>query len=271
MGAGKVVAGLLRAGHPGPSSVVATGAGLLAVAAGQPVGRVVAVAAAVLAGQLSIGWSNDWFDAPRDAAAGRTDKPVASGAVPVRAVTVAALLAAAVTVGLSLALGWFAGTLHLIGVAAGWLYNWPLKATAASVVPYLVGFGLLPGFVVAAGGATPPWWLLTAGALLGAGAHFANVLSDFAEDTATGVRGLPHRMGPAASRFAAVGLLLATGVVLVFGPGRPVGATSWVVLVGSAVALVGAVLTRRWYGERLLFRVVLAVALIDVVLLITAG
>ena len=39
----------------------------------------VAVAVAVLAGQLSTGWSNDWFDAGRDTAVGRTDKPIVAG------------------------------------------------------------------------------------------------------------------------------------------------------------------------------------------------
>ncbi|MGH3715700.1 MAG: UbiA family prenyltransferase [Micromonosporaceae bacterium] len=264
------LSGWFLACHPGPCAVIALGAGLLGVAAGLPPSRVALVAAAVLAGQLSIGWSNDWFDAPRDTAAGRTDKPVASGAVPVRAVAVSALVAAGLTVGLSLWLGLLPGLLHLVAVAAGWLYNWPLKATMASVLAYLVGFGLLPGFVVTAGGGTPPWWLLTGGALLGAGAHFANVLSDLAEDLSTGVRGLPHLVGAAASRVIAVALLLATGAVLVFGPGRPVGWGGWLVVAGSAVALVGAVLARRRYGERLLFRVVLAVALVDVALLLTS-
>ncbi|MHA6618356.1 hypothetical protein [Pseudonocardia sp. DLS-67] len=41
------------------------------------------VAAAVLAGQVSIGWRGDALDAGRDAAAGRPDKPVDTGAVPV--------------------------------------------------------------------------------------------------------------------------------------------------------------------------------------------
>ncbi len=40
--------------------------------------------AAVLTGQLSIGWSNDWLDAYRDAAVRRFDKPVVSGAVTAR-------------------------------------------------------------------------------------------------------------------------------------------------------------------------------------------
>ena len=35
-----------------------------------------------------------------------------------------------------------------------------------------------------------------AGALLGVGAHLVNALPDLADDEATGVRGLPHRLGP---------------------------------------------------------------------------
>ena len=65
------------------------------------------------------------------------------------------------------------------------------------MVPYVVCFGLLPVFVVLGcpGTPAPPWWLPVAGGLLGAGAHFANVLPDLDDDAATGVRGLPHRLG----------------------------------------------------------------------------
>jgi len=50
-------------------------------------------------------WSNDWFDARRDAAAGRTDKPVPAGQVSRRAVGLAGLAALAVSVLLSFAIG----------------------------------------------------------------------------------------------------------------------------------------------------------------------
>ena len=79
--------------HLGPTLAVTTVATLLAVAAGVPAGRVVLVCAAVLAGQASIGWSNDWLDADRDRAVGRLDKPVVQGAVStdlLRASTLAA-------------------------------------------------------------------------------------------------------------------------------------------------------------------------------------
>jgi 4-hydroxybenzoate polyprenyltransferase len=218
---------------------------------------------------MSIGWSNDWFDAPRDRAAGRTDKPVANGDVSVRTVAVAAYGALVVTAVLSFWLGWVAGTLHLVTVAAGWLYNRLLKASWASVLAYFVGFGALPGFVVAARAdhPVPPWWLLLAGGLLGAGGHFANTLSDQATDVRTGVLGLPQRIGPAWSRALAVVLLVAAGAVLVLRRGSP---AAWAVLAGSALALLGAIPLRQRYGERLLFRVALAVALVDVALLLTS-
>ena len=259
---------LARAGHPGPSLAITVAAMVLALSAGATPGRAALIGGAVLAGQLSIGWSNDWFDAERDRAAGRTDKPLARGELPIPAVAAAALLAAATTTALSLSLGLLAGGLHLAGVAAGWAYNWPLKATAASVLPYLVGFGALPAFVVLAAGREPPAWLVAAGALLGVSGHFANVLPDLAADARAGVRGLPHRLGAAGSRVAVAVSLLLAGAAVVFGPGRP----AWpgmAVLAVAALALGFAILTRQRYGERLLFRTVIGVALVFTGLLLT--
>ena len=133
----------------------------LAITTGRNAAGVALVAAAVLAGQLSVGWLNDALDATRDHAVGRTDKPVAAGAVSPPTVRTAALVAALACVPLSLASGLLAGCVHLIGVAAGWAYDLGFKSTPLSVLPYLVGFGLLPVFVVLGlpGTRLPPWWL----------------------------------------------------------------------------------------------------------------
>ncbi|PWU56508.1 hypothetical protein DLE60_26140, partial [Micromonospora globispora] len=80
------VLGLVRASHPEPAVAVTTVAGLLAWGAGHRPGGVVAVVLTVLASQLAVGWSNDALDADRDAMVGRTDKPVATGAVRRRTV-----------------------------------------------------------------------------------------------------------------------------------------------------------------------------------------
>src|SRR3954447_25970224 len=91
--------------HLGPTLAVTVVATLLAVAAGTATGRAALVGVAVLAGQASIGWSNDGLDADRDLAVGRADKPVVQGAVTAHALRTAALCAAALAVVLSLALG----------------------------------------------------------------------------------------------------------------------------------------------------------------------
>src|SRR5207245_879103 len=106
-------------------------------------------------GQLSIGWSNDWIDAGRDAVAGRRDKPAARGIVGPRTLAVAAVGALVVAVGLSLGLGWRPGVVALVLVGAGWAYNLGLKGTPLSGVAYLVGFGALPAAAYLAVPATP--------------------------------------------------------------------------------------------------------------------
>ena len=276
---------LARACHPEPTVAVTVLVTALAVTAGHDALGVALVAAAVLTGQLSIGWLNDHLDADRDRAVGRPDKPVVSGAVSARAVGLAAVAAAVLCVPLSLASGLLAGALHLVAVAAGLAYDLGLKATRASVLPYAVCFGLLPVFVVLAvpGAPPPPWWLPVAGALLGSGAHFANVLPDLDDDLATGVRGLPHRLGAGGSRVAAAVLLLGASVVLaagVAGPGLvgpgvaaspvPVPLAAAVPVLAACVLVVGFLAGRR-RGSRAPFRAVMVVALIDVALLVAAG
>jgi 4-hydroxybenzoate polyprenyltransferase len=267
------VRALALATHLGPTVAVTTVATLLAVVAGVPGGRVVLVAAAVLAGQASIGWSNDWLDADRDRAVARADKPVVQGAVRPGQLRSAALAAAALSVVLSLALGVVPGLLLLVLVASGWAYNAGLKRTAASVVPYVTGFGALPAGVVAAAPGTPvaPWWLVTAGGLLGAAAHLANVVPDLEDDLATGIRGLPHRLGARVSALVAAVLLGSASVVLVVGPDGPPSVAGWVglALALPALAVAAAAGTERF--RRLAFPAVMLLTVLDVVLLLLSG
>lgn len=253
-------------------------AGLLAAAVGHRPAGIVAVLLTVLASQLATGWSNDLVDADRDATVGRTDKPVPAGTVSRRALALAVPLAVVATGLMALTTTGPAALCVLVGLVSALLYNRPLKSTPVSVLPYAVSFGALPAFVVLAlpGAPTPPVWLVAAAACLGAGAHFANVLPDLADDARTGVRGLPHRLGAAGSGAAAAGLLLAATVILVAGPPGP---PSWTGL--SAVAAAVAVPALGWYAGRraaaagarpvAAFRSVLVVAVIDVALLLASG
>jgi protoheme IX farnesyltransferase len=266
---------LIRSSHPEPGAAVTVAMTLLAIGAGHRGWAILGVFLAVGATQLSVGWVNDWLDADRDRTAGRRDKPVAEGAVSRRTVGIAGLIASLAIPLLGLPFGLVpALVITLVGVFA-LLYDWPLKSTAFSVVPYLVAFGLLPAFVVVSlpGHPAPPAWLVAAGALLGGGAHFANVLPDLDDDAATWVRGLPHRLGPAGSSIAAALLLLAATLTLVFGPPGPPSWAAWAAAAASVVVLpLGWYAARRARGRRVaMFRAVIVVALIDVVLLITSG
>ncbi|MDT0275846.1 UbiA family prenyltransferase [Blastococcus goldschmidtiae] len=266
-------AALTRATHPGPTVAVTLVGTLLAVAAGAGPGRTALVLAAVLAGQLSIGWSNDWLDADRDRAVARPDKPVVQGAVDPGVLRTAALSALVAAVVLSLLLGVVPGLLLLVLVASGWAYNAGLKRTAASVLPYVTGFGALPAGVVAAAPGTPsaPWWLVAAGGALGAAAHLANVAPDIEEDLATGVRGLPHRLGATASAVTCAALLLGASLVLVLGPDGAPSAAGWASLVVAVPAAVVAALAGTPRFRRLAFPAVMLLTVLDVVLLLTSG
>jgi 4-hydroxybenzoate polyprenyltransferase len=267
------VRGLLLATHAGPTVAVTLVATLLGVTAGVGAPRVVLLCAAVLAGQASIGWSNDWLDADRDRAVARGDKPVVQGEVGPALLRRAALAAAAAAVVLSLALGWLPGVLLLVLVASGWAYNAGLKRTAASVVPYCTGFGALPAGVVAAaaGGPVAPWWLVGAGAALGAAAHLANVAPDLEEDLATGVRGLPHRLGPRVSAVTGALVLGGASLLLVLGPAGAPGPTGWAALAVAVPALVVAALSGAGRWRRAAFPAVMLLTVVDVVLLLAGG
>lgn len=269
---GRWLSALVRASHPEPAVLVTAVAVALAIRTGRSAAGVVAVAAAVAAGQLSVGWHNDWLDADRDVAAGRTDKPVASGEIPVGHVRAAALVALVATVPLSLASGLAAGGVHVLAVVLAWSYNARLKATLASFLPYAIAFPLLMAFLTL--GATPPRappvWLLAAAAALGCAAHLVNAAPDLADDEAAGIRGLPHRLGRSYSVRITVALLVVATAFEAFGPGRP-GWGAVVALVAVAtVVTVGLVLARR-PGSRWLFRSVMLVAATDVVELIVRG
>ncbi|MGW2564220.1 UbiA family prenyltransferase [Streptomyces sp. NPDC001514] len=271
----RTVNGLLKACHPAPAAAVTVfTAALTAAVGGRDLPGGAMTVCAVAAGQLSIGWSNDRVDLGRDRAAGRRDKPLATGHTSPRAVAAAAGAALAVCVPLSLACGLLAGCVHLVSVAAAWSYNLRLKRTAASWLPYALAFGLLPAFVTLGlpGAPWPPLWLTAAAALLGTGAHFANVLPDIDHDLAAGVNGLPQRLGGRRSGLVAALLVLASSLVLVFAPAGPVSASGWAVLSATALLCIVAVARPfRSAGGRIPFLATMGIAGVDVAQLLLRG
>lgn len=253
---------LLRSCHPEPALAVTVFVTALAVAAGRGTAGSAAVAAAVLVGQLSVGWCNDALDAQRDTACGRPDKPVAIGELTPRAAAVAAGAALGLCVPLSLLSGAAAGAAHLAGVAAGWLYNLRLKHTAFSPLPYAAGFGSLPAFVTLGlpSPSWPAWWAVTAAALLGMGAHLVNVLPDIEDDLATGVRGLPQRLGRPACRWLAPLLMLVAVGVVVAGPPGAADISDWALAAAAGIVAAAGTALPSAVRSRWPFRAAIVVA-----------
>jgi 4-hydroxybenzoate polyprenyltransferase len=200
--------------------------GALALSAGRGAGTVWVVLA-ILAGQLFIGWSNDYLDRNRDREAGRRDKPLAADAVSERTVGVAAVAALIAAVPLSLASGVAAAAVHYTGLASASAYNLGLKRTVFSPLPYAVSFGLVPAFVTL-GLSHPHWpplWAMLAAALIGVGGHFAQARPDVDADRLQGAIGLPQLVGERASAVVAAVFLAAGAAVIA------AGARTWLPLV----------------------------------------
>ncbi len=272
----RAVSALWRSSHPGPSLVVTALAVILGVSAGLDAGRLVLLALAVLTGQLSVGWSNDAVDAARDIAVGRSDKPIARGEISARAVWIAAAGALIAALVLSALLGWGMLLAHAIALASAWSYNVVLKRTAFSVAPFIVSFGLFPSLAtlsLADPHLAAPWaWV--AGAALGIAVHFTNVLPDLDDDAATGIRGLPHRLGPTAAAILAFSAVEVGAVAVLIGPLlvgaqlSPVGILAFAVV--TALAIVGFVRAMRG-PDRTVFRLVMAAALVLALQLAVTG
>jgi 4-hydroxybenzoate polyprenyltransferase len=266
---------LMKASHPMPAIAVTAFVVAFALAAGVPGPRTALLAAAVFAGQLSVGWCNDYLDAGRDAAAGRWDKPVPAGLLSASTVGTGAVAALASAVALSVLLGTRPAVIHLVAVGSAWSYNAWLKFTPASFLPYLVSFALVPAVLVAAtlpGSPVPRATIALAAGLLGVSAHFANTIGDERADAVTGVRGLPQRLGPRASAGVSAALVVAVAaVLLVLVGGRPLP----VVFLAGAATLGGAgvaeSVVRRSAGSALAFRLNVAAAALVVTGFVASG
>lgn len=244
------VSALIRATHPVPAvSVTLIVAALMVAREADPAALAWGVASTA-AGQASVGWSNDYLDRRRDAAAGRRKKPLVAGSVSARAVITAAVLALVSCIALALPLGSAATVVMAIAVVSAWAYNAGLKETVLSWLPYAVSFGLLPVFVWSAtpGGGAPRPWIVAGASLLGVAGHLMNVLPDLEGDARAGDRGLPHRLGARGSLLVAFVVLAVMLVVVLIATriwDHP--SPSQIATASSATVFVAAV---AWSGAR---------------------
>lgn len=126
------------------------------------------IAVGVFFGQLVVGFTNDLNDFADDSKHNRVEKPLVAGSIN------EALLRKAIWVSLAFAivlnlfgpLGIKGGLIYLFGIGCGVTYNFYLKSTPLSPLPYFLAFAALPASIVVATDRTPPLWLLGAGALL---------------------------------------------------------------------------------------------------------
>jgi 4-hydroxybenzoate polyprenyltransferase len=259
---------LIRATHPLPAIAVTALVGIVTAVRGADAATLGWVIASTGVGQASVGWSNDYLDRDRDAAAGRTDKPIVAGQVAADTMWIAALVALPASVLLSLPVGLPEAVIMLIAVSAAWAYNLGLKSTPFSWLPYAVAFGLAPAYIWRATGDWPPAWIVGGAALLGVGAHLLNVIPDLESDRTTALHGLPHRLGLRRSLFLACFILALTLALILIGGGA--GPWTWPVA-AIAVALIGAVAWADLMGRtRMGFRLAIAAAAAIVAVLVVS-
>jgi len=209
----KKVKGLLKAAHFGPTLIVTAISFAFATYYWWE-GPAFVIAFGVFTGQLIVGWSNDLYDFDDDLKHQRSKKPLVSGLITEQYLQkwLRFMLPFSFVANLLGPLGIKGGLVYMLGIACGVAYNFYFKFSILSPLPYAVAFAALPSSVVISKDLNPPLWMLFGGALFGMAAHFINVIKDMDQDQASGIKGLPQRLGKVNS-IAAASVLIALGIV----------------------------------------------------------
>ena len=77
----------------------------------------------------------------------------------------------------------------MLGIGSATAYNYGLKATWFSPLPYAISFGALPWAIYLAAGKHPHVWLFAAFIIISVVFHFLNVIKDLEWDRSQLVRG----------------------------------------------------------------------------------
>ncbi len=210
------VIGLLRASHFGPNLLV-TFISLFFAQLYWWEGPAIVIAIGVFCGQLVVGWSNDIIDYQDDLLHNRQKKPLVSGQISLRLLqnSLRVMLPLAIVINLFGPLGFVGGGLSVLAIGLAVAYNFYLKFTIFSWLPYAIAFGALPSCMALSKEQAPELWMWLGGALLGTAAHFLNVIKDMDEDRVSGINGLPQRLGTKPSVVTAVALI-ALAVTVIF-------------------------------------------------------
>ena len=209
------IIGLLRASHFGPNLLV-TFISLFFAQLYWWEGPALVIAFGVFCGQLVVGWSNDVIDYQDDLLHNRQKKPLVSGQISLKLLqnSLRVMLPIAIVINLFGPLGLIGGGLSVLAIGLAVAYNFYFKFTVFSWLPYAIAFVSLPSCMALSKGEAPALWMWLGGALLGTAAHFLNVIKDMEQDKASGIKGLPQRLGSKVSGVTAVALIAAAVVVV---------------------------------------------------------
>lgn len=165
--------------------------------------------------QASIGTLNDLVDIERDRGH-KPGKPLPTGLIAIptaRAIAAGGLLLGLV---LSVAVRPILGVIALLGVATGYAYDFRLKASRWSWLPFTIGIPLLPvyAWVGATGRLPAPFFVLVPLAVMGGAAlALANELADDERDRGAGVETSVVALGRARAWRLGAGLQALVAVV----------------------------------------------------------
>ena len=209
----KKLKGLLKAAHFGPTLIVTAISFAFATHYWWE-GPAYVIAFGVFTGQLVVGWSNDLYDFDDDLKHQRAKKPLVSGLITKQYLQkwLRFMVSFSFVANLLGPLGIKGGSVYMLGIACGVAYNFFFKFSILSPLPYAIAFAALPSSVAISKDINPPTWMLLGGALFGMAAHFINVIKDMDQDQASGIKGLPQRLGKVKSMVAAA-VLIALGIV----------------------------------------------------------
>lgn len=223
----------------------------------------------VAVGQLSVGWSNDAFDASLDKKSRRLNKPTVAMGIPSRDLWVAAVIALVISSALSwVVAGAIGGSWHVFALIMAWLYNTVLSRTWWSWLPYALAFGSIPAFLsYGLNGQAPPLWLTAVCAIVGVSAHVANALPDLEMDRQAEVKGFVTSIGHVGATWLCWILLALGSLILAV---ESYNVSSWLP-VALGVAFVVAALYARWSHSRTAtFNAILALVVVQVLALLVA-
>ena len=226
-------------------------------------GPALVIAFGVFLGQLLVGFTNELNDCPDDLKHKRMAKPLVTGQITTSKLSTAIKIVAPFTVLINILgpLGLKGGLVYLFGVGMGVSYNFYFKSTPLSPIPYALAFSALVSCVVLATDRTPPLWYISAAALIGVAAHFANVLKDLDQDLESKIKGLPQQIGKRGSRLVTSLLLIAATFIL-----HTANSNLPLLIIGLVFALITSVAPNK-----IIFKSLMITAVIDVIMFISAA